>query len=77
MFIIQLINDFIQITGLCGDPEEKLAAEWIKWAPKVITYAKSERSAAIQKQFHICWMGIKKPLMVSCISFIHTLVLAT
>ncbi len=50
---IQHINDFIQITGLRGDPEEKLAAEWIKWAPKVITYAKSKRSAAIQTQLHL------------------------
>ena len=53
IFIIQLINDSIQITGLRGDPEEKLAAEWIKWAPKVITYAKSERSAPIQKQLRM------------------------
>ena len=52
-FFIHLINDSIQITGLHGDPKEKLAAEWIKWAPKVITYAKSERSAAIQTQLHL------------------------
>ena len=51
--ITQLIDDFIQIAGLPGDPEEKLASEWLKWAPKVIAYAKNERSAAIQKQLHL------------------------
>ena len=64
---IQLINDFIQITGLRGDPEEKLAAEWIKWAPKVITYTAEIRSQNSNNDQHN-YNAIENAVVIPCIS---------
>ena len=64
---IQLIYDFIQITGLRGDPEEKLAAEWIKWAPKVITYTAEIRSQNSNNDQHN-YNTIENAVVIPCIS---------